>query len=132
MKNLRWLDEFIKRGGRIRSDTGAPPRVAGSDPLKKRAGQNTLEQEAQDKGRMVDLAGALLVRIRRQVHGRGLDDDNMSGGCKALRDAIAAALGRAGDSEGDGLRFDYVQEAAPAGNAKTIVEVYRDGEEVES
>ena len=65
MKNPRWLDEFIKRGGRIRSDTGAPAGAAGADPIKKRAGQNTLAEEARHKGRMVDLTGSLLVRIVR-------------------------------------------------------------------
>jgi hypothetical protein len=82
-----------------------------------------------EKG-MVDLAGPLLVRIRRQVYRGGLDDDNMQGGCKQLRDAIAAMLGRAGDSERDGLRFDYQQEKAEKGQNQTVVEIY-EADEIE-
>ena len=59
---------------------------------------------------LVDPARPLLVRIVR-VGGRRMDDDNLAGGCKELRDAIASALGRRGDSEADGLFWEYDQEA---------------------
>lgn len=44
-----------------------------------------------------------LVCCRRRL----LDDDNLSGGCKALRDAIAASLGI--DDGDKRIRFEYHQ-----------------------
>ncbi|MGE4340540.1 MAG: hypothetical protein AB7E55_32010 [Pigmentiphaga sp.] len=46
-------------------------------------------------------------------HPGRIDDDNLSGGCKQLRDAIAAALGRNGDSARDGLWWEYREEQGP-------------------
>jgi hypothetical protein len=61
---------------------------------------------------MVHIAGPLHCRITRRYGGRSqpLDDDNLSGGCKGLRDAIAAMLGLKGDSQKDGITFEYAQE----------------------
>ena len=64
--------------------------------------------------------GTLSVRIVR-VGGRPLDDDNLAGGCKELRDAIAAALGRRGDSKADGLHWEYRQE--PGTEPGTRIEI---------
>jgi hypothetical protein len=58
---------------------------------------------------LVDPAGTLHVRITR-IGGRELDGDNLAGGCKELRDAIAAAFGRKGDSDGDGFEWEYAQD----------------------
>jgi hypothetical protein len=60
---------------------------------------------------MVDITGPLLIRITRCYTGKRYDDDNLVGGCKQLRDAIAAALSRKGDSEKDGLYWEYRQVA---------------------
>lgn len=69
---------------------------------------------------LVDIAGPLFVRITRQSP-RPLDDDNLSGGCKQLRDAVAALLGRGDDSERSGMHWEYAQER---GNDETRVEVW--------
>lgn len=50
-----------------------------------------------------------------------MDDDNIVAGCKELRDAIAAALGRTGDADRDGLIWEYRQEQGQPG---TRVEFY--------
>lgn len=63
-----------------------------------------------------------LVRITRYGL-RRYDDDNMVGGSKELRDSIAAALGFPGDSEEDGLRWQYAQEKGPP---RTVIEVWTD------
>lgn len=68
---------------------------------------------------LVDPGGQVLVRIVR-VGGRAMDDDNLAAGYKPLRDCIAAALGRPGDSERDGMAWEYAQEPGEIG---TRVEV---------
>ena len=80
-----------------------------------------LELPPQVKKAMELLTGNLLVRITRHANSSGLDDDNLTGGCKELRDALAEALGRAGDSVKDGLRFEYCQAK---GNAAMIIEIF--------
>jgi len=80
-----------------------------------------LELPPQVKKAMGPLTGNLLVKITRQANSSGLDDDNLAGGCKELRDAIAEALGRSGDSTKDGLRFEYSQSK---GNAAMIIELF--------
>lgn len=92
-------------------------------PKPERRKLETLELPAQTQKAMVNLAGNLLVRITRQANSSGIDDDNMSGGCKELRDAIAEALGRHGDSEKDGLRFEYCQLK---GQKATIIEIFEE------
>ena len=87
----------------------------------------TLERPAESPPGMVNLSGPLRVRIiRRYAKGeRPYDDDNLSGGCKELRDAIAAMLGRRGDSAQDELAFEYEQRPSKSGQAETIIEIYR-------
>lgn len=67
---------------------------------------------------LVDPAGTLHVRITR-IGGRELDGDNLAGGCKELRDAIAAAFGRKGDSDGDGFEWEYAQRDGRTEDGKT-------------
>ena len=43
----------------------------------------------------------------------------ITGGCKELRDAIAAAFGRKGDSDGDGFEWEYAQRDGRAEDGKT-------------
>lgn len=83
----------------------------------------TLELPPQAKKAMVNITGNLLIRITRQINSGGLDSDNLSGGLKELRDAIAEALGRQGDSEKDGLRFEYCQLK---GQKATIIEIFKE------
>lgn len=64
-------------------------------------------------------AARLRVTITRRAP-RELDGDNLVGGCKQLRDAIAELLGRKGDAEKDGLEWEYRQER---GAAATIIEI---------
>lgn len=54
---------------------------------------------------------------------RPLDDDNLVGGCKQLRDAIAELLGRKGDAEKDGLVWEYRQEKGEKMTVITIEEI---------
>lgn len=73
---------------------------------------------------LVHIDGPLLCRITRRVpHSKRLDDDNLSGGAKQLRDAIATSLGRKGDSEKDGLFWEYCQEKAD--KHETVIEIFR-------
>ena len=71
--------------------------------------QDSLVKSRPSKESMVHSDRTLFVRITR-VGGRTLDDDNLSGGCKELRDAIASAFGRHGDSAKDGFTWEYKQE----------------------
>ena len=64
-------------------------------------------------------AKRLLVTIERHST-RELDYDNLVGGSKQLRDAIAELLGRKGDAERDGLEFRYVQKK---GAKKTVIRI---------
>ena len=91
-----------------------PPRIPEPDP------GEALEPEGGDPLVLVNPDCSLVVRIVR-VGGRALDDDNLVAGCKELRDALAAALGRRGDSAADGLAWEYAQEPGEVG---TRVEVW--------
>lgn len=74
---------------------------------------------------MVDIDCALIVNIVRVHTGQEYDDDNLSGGCKQLRDAIAAALSRKGDSWKNGLRWEYHQEIGEIPEIR--IEIYKAG-----
>lgn len=67
-------------------------------------------------------AARLRVTITRRSP-RPLDDDNLVGGCKQLRDAIAELLGRKGDAEKDGLVWEYRQERGEKMTVITIEEI---------
>lgn len=67
-------------------------------------------------------AARLRVTITRRSQ-RPLDDDNLVGGCKQLRDAIAELLGRKGDAEKDGLEWEYRQERGEKMTVITIEEI---------
>jgi len=83
-------------------------------------GARALEQKDRNADLLEDPAGTLHIRIVR-VGGRTMDSDNLPSGYKALRDAIAAAFGRRGDSEGDGWIWEYAQEPGEIG---TRIEIY--------
>lgn len=112
----------MSRGARIRySQTTGPLRAAIDAALgrpenakPKRSGRHALVGQTPIAESMVDLPGPLLVRITRIIPCvDGLDDDNLSGGDKQLRDAIASMLGRKGDSAKDGLWWEYREEQGP-------------------
>ena len=71
--------------------------------------QRALDRSAPAPALVDGLPRPCVVRITR-VGTRRYDDDNLVGGCKELRDAVAAALGLPGDAEEDGVRFEYRQE----------------------
>lgn len=92
-----------------------------TNPKQERSGQKALDMEGKAPAGMVNITGKVVVRITR-ISARRLDDDNFSGGSKQIRDAIAAMLGRKGDSEADGFKWEYVQEK---GETETKIEIYR-------
>ena len=117
-----FLKELIENGTEAFKAANAD-RLAGNQNSKsKRRQQNALEHEGPDAPRMVNIDCSVLVRITRLVpYKKPLDDDNFIGGCKELRDAIAEALGRSGDSETDGMHWEYVQEIGPT---ETRIEIF--------
>jgi len=86
-----------------------------------------LDSPAQGPVSMVNLPGPLVIRLIRHYRKgeREYDDDNMSGGCKELRDSIAAALGRGGDSAQDGFTWEYAQRPSETGEPMTEIEIYK-------
>ncbi len=94
------------------------------DPQSEPHERSALGAGGADAPVLVDHVGPVLVWVTR-VGGRVLDGDNLQGGCKQLRDAIAAALGRRGDSDADGMRWEYRQRPARIGEeAGTLIEVF--------
>lgn len=91
-----------------------------------RDGQTVPSEEGDAFPPLVHVTGKVLVRITRRYSGRLYDDDNMSGGSKALRDALASALGRKGDSLADGMVWVYEQEHWP--QDETLIEVFNEPE----
>lgn len=81
------------------------------------------EPEHDEAGALVQLRKApqgifpdsvrLRVTIVRGCGGVPLDHDNLVGGCKPLRDAVAALLGR-DDAERHGIEWEYRQEKGAA------------------
>lgn len=85
-------------------------RCGYSKPKRNRC--NALVGEAPHKKGVVDIAGPLLIRITRVIasDSERYDRENLTGGAKRIQDAIAAFLSRPGDSEKDGLWWEYRQE----------------------
>ena len=124
----------MKRGCRFtRQDLERDPKLKAlveaaldrdSTAKQERDGHLTLGGSGQSQKGMVHIDCPLLVRITRVIppRGRRYDDDNMQGGCKQLRDSIAACLGLQGDSEEDGIAFEYAQTKGQ--EAETIIEIW--------
>ena len=91
----------------------------------KRSKLQTLGLSAQAQATMAELPHQLHIVITRHG-GRKLDTDNLSGGSKQLRDAIAEVLGRKGDSEEDGLTWEYQQ--VPGGDKSVTIQIFDKGE----
>ncbi len=67
---------------------------------------------------------SLLVKVT-QYSPRELDEDNLSGGCKQLRDAVAESLGRTGDSKAEGFLWQYEwQPCREKGEKELVIEIY--------
>jgi len=102
-------------------------RVARAESTKqKRNERAALVEESKNPESMVDIPHEVIVRIVRVIPDRRhlQDDDNSQGGCKELRDSIAALLSREGDSESDGFAewvYDYRIEK---GVHKIEIEIY--------
>ena len=98
---------------RVDAALAADGDSGGGDAQPKRGRRVSLGR-AKPITQLVDVqAPRVLVRITRFCPCK-LDDDNLSGGCKQLRDAIAEALGFPGDSAEDGMRWEYRQEPGQA------------------
>jgi len=106
------LERLLRDGSDTfkRLNAGAQAELARVENSKsKRGRQDELAAEDPNSPGMVDISGPLFVRIVRYIPDRRhvQDDDNTSGGAKSLRDAIAEFLCRKGDSEEDGLTWEY-------------------------
>jgi len=107
----------------LRARVAARLAARRDDPQHEQDQEPPLGAGGPDTPVLVDHAGPVLVRLTR-VGGRVLDGDNLQGGCKQLRDAIAAALGRSGDSDADGMQWEYRQRPAKIGEeAGTLIEI---------
>jgi len=95
-------------------------------PESKRNEQHSLVRKGQDSAGLVHIPGQILCRITRHLGKRSkiYDDDNQTGGCKELRDSIAAALSLKGDSEEDGIKFEYRQIKSRNGIPETEIEIF--------
>lgn len=110
---------FCSRCGKERPNDN-PARTLNTKPERRK--QTALGSEIALEETLQNFAGRnLCVTIERHSP-RLLDDDNFIGGCKQLRDAIAEVLGRKGDSEADGLKFEYLQVKGTI--KKTVIKIY--------
>lgn len=120
---IRITKRELRRNQRLQAAVDAALARGGySQP--QRDGWRALGGEAKSAQGLVNIAGPLVVRITRHYIGKRYDDDNFSGGCKQLRDALAAALSRKGDSEKDGLRWEYRQVKSAA--QEIMIEFFKD------
>ncbi len=122
------LQQLLDKGFTIHEETKRTNTDANfrrNDPKPKQGGQDALVAKREAEEGMVDIAGKVVVRITRKAYRGDLDDDNLSGGSKQLRDAIASFLGRKGDSERDLLRFEYCSEQAEKGKNQTVIEFFK-------
>jgi hypothetical protein len=96
--------------------------IAGNNTVGKCSEWPTLDNQGAITEALQGYAGNLVIVIER--HGQKmLDDDNFIAGCKQLRDAIAEACGRSGDSEKDGLKFEYLQVKAK--HNQMVIKIYK-------
>lgn len=90
--------------GKVRSDG-----LAGdSNTISEHHQPSALELPSSVAPLLAGFTGRVVVGIERHAR-RELDYDNFIAGCKELRDSIAEALGRCGDSEQDDIAFEYGQ-----------------------
>ena len=118
----QWAQKQIK--GQLNEESSNDKTGRNSVAKSKCNKQKALDVENETSTSMVDITGPVIVRLTR-CGKRKYDDDNYIAGNKALRDAIASALGRKGDSEEDGMYWEYRQEI---GQPATVVEIFKQGE----
>lgn len=120
INELKGSKDFWRRnpGLGVGGVRGAEPQCAGQGAV---AGADGAKKSGA-RGVVVSL-----VCFRR----RALDDDNLIGGCKALRDAIAGSLGI--DDGDKRIRFEYSQQvtSGPVGTAVRICGMGDGGNETE-
>jgi len=121
---VTWRMEDLSNDQRKRVAAAIDNESARRSTVKERHEQATLGREGTYQKGLVNIPGPLLVRISRLYSGRSqlYDDDNFSGGCKGLRDAIASMLGLSGDSKKDGIVFEYAQERSD--KTETVIEIF--------
>ena len=93
----------------VRTQLAACP-ARGPDTKPKHNTPSALGNQIKAPQSMVHSDRPLLVRITRFGREGVLDTDNLAGGCKELRDAIADAFGRTGDSAKEGFTWEYEQK----------------------
>ena len=93
----------------VRAQLAANP-ARSPDTKPKHNAQATLGNQSKAPESMVHSDRPLLVRITRFGREGVRDTDNLAGGCKELRDAIADAFGRTGDSAKEGFTWEYEQK----------------------
>jgi hypothetical protein len=108
-----------RKCGKPRLDASSSER---STPKPQQSQPDALDAKSQVTEALGNYSGRLRIVIERHSN-RMLDDDNAIGGAKQLRDAIAHLLDRKGDSEQDGLTFEYIQVKSKA--KKTVIKFYK-------
>jgi hypothetical protein len=103
--------------GKSKPDNNHPERA---DAQPERRKQSSLDCKSAIAQALPRSAARYHITIERHSP-RTLDDDNFCGGCKQLRDTIAELLGKTGDSEADGLTFEYKQVKSKL--KKTVIKI---------
>jgi len=121
---VTWRMEDMNDNQKRRVATAINNEVPSRHPQSEYNEQTPLGREGTHPSGLVNISGKVFVRITRRYGGKSriYDDDNFSGGCKELRDAIAAFLGLKGDSKKDGVEWEYAQKRAEV--TETIIEIY--------
>ena len=120
MVKWNWEDMSNAQRMAIRTDFNTPGRSTKQECTK----QAPLGSAGKNPFGLVHITCPIHCRITRKYGGRSkcLDDDNMSGGAKSLRDAITSILGLKGDSEADGITFEYAQEKGEV--TETVIKIF--------
>lgn len=121
---IRVTQRDLRRNAKLRAAIAATPEGRGYTK-RKRDGIITLVGKAPHQKGVVDIAGPLLVRVTRRVgcNSEYYDHENLVGGAKRVQDAIAAFLSRKGDSEKDGLWWEYRQVQSE--ESEIVIEIFR-------
>ncbi len=120
----RWKWKDLNDAQKKQFTASVYAETAGRNTKQKRDERFTLGGAWANTEGVVHISGTLHCRITRRFSGRSreYDGDNFSGGCKEIRDAIASLLGLKGDSEKDGITWEYEQERAE--KTETVIEIY--------
>jgi len=131
--NNKQLREILDKPFYNTTERGQAAKARVQDDLARRSvlvakpnKQPSLGGKSKNPPGMVNIPGPVHCRIIRNIPkgGKSYDDDNLSGGLKECRDAIAAMLGLEGDSREDGITFSYEEKIGASGVAATEIEIY--------